>query len=788
MSFSATTCLTYTGTTSLGPILYAYSNIDGYYYSFATIPTSAITSNNCPYIITGITDSTTTIRLYDPISNCCVNIPIQSNDLCVTCDLNFTSLSSNTVSQIVAGNLTGSCDSITDYVVYWYGPNSTTNVGYISGYGTEFDYQFTHPLTGTSSIFAQSGTYIPVIDKVNVSGLTFSQTGGSGNYLANLDCFSPIIVTPLTCDNGNQPTSAYTHFYSFSGAAQGLQSPPLSVTFQIDSSINYLAWKFKGFSVTDQLTFRYSGSNYPMTLVIDNIIVGSNLTSSDTTWTNYLKSGDTSSDVSRVICLTGLTRGIGNENILINITPNVSGLTNWELSLSCLDFDCSKCTDDYLNTPYKIIASGVTAITYNNSDQIVSNFSASCYTRVNYRLSGCSTTSMTNTDIFKYYQLSSIGLQSVFNNTYGTNGILGPFGSEFSAQKLYYNQSDCDNFGSFVPTVNNFTCATSDPTSTITYTKYISGSCPSCVGVLYFEFNQAADAQHYYNSYLNAFSASSIWGYSACTSPSGVTFNNSGFTGPFSGGTSANSIPSYLDNQDYRYYRFLWLSLPTATGSTICGQNTEGGGGGFVGNYSNGLLQGYAIHPSSVVTTGVTGSNYYLQVVMNTVTNGAIFNGCAIDCTGATGVQYITNVINSSSTGSSNNITATTQTGSYYTNPFFLNLGLYLNCTSQTGYTKNGWIVFNDWSNKTLPFSSSTSPLYIYSAVTCPANGEVFTNSAIYQYLFDYEVRLLNGASTDFEIWAKSITNGSRSASYSNLALQYTGGSIVYTNPTYVIT
>ena len=187
MSFSAQTCLTNTGTTTLGSTIVFYSDIDGYFTSFGSTSTTNIVGGSCPFTITGIPDGTTSIRLYDPTSNCCVNIPIQSNDFCVTCDLDFTVLSSTTVSQIVAGNLTGSCDNITDYVVYWYGPNSSTNIGYISGKGSAFSYQFTHPLTGTSAIFAQAGTYTPIIDKVKISGLTFSQTGGSGNYLANLD-------------------------------------------------------------------------------------------------------------------------------------------------------------------------------------------------------------------------------------------------------------------------------------------------------------------------------------------------------------------------------------------------------------------------------------------------------------------------------------------------------------------------------------------------------------------------------------------------------------------------
>ena len=131
MSFSASTCLTYTGNTPLGATLYFYSDFDSFTSPFGSVATNLIVGGNCPYIITGIPDGATIIRLKDYTSGCCVDIPIQSSDLCIVCNLQFDVLSATTVSQIVAGNLLTTCeDQVTDYVVYWYGPNSSTNVGY----------------------------------------------------------------------------------------------------------------------------------------------------------------------------------------------------------------------------------------------------------------------------------------------------------------------------------------------------------------------------------------------------------------------------------------------------------------------------------------------------------------------------------------------------------------------------------------------------------------------------------------------------------------------------------
>jgi len=111
MSFSAVTCLSYTGTTPLGGVLNLYSNVDGYTTPFQTnINLSAITGNECPYYIDNVPDFTTQIRIYDIGTGCSCDIPVQSNNLCTTCDLDFNSYSANTIGRLVAGNLTGSCE------------------------------------------------------------------------------------------------------------------------------------------------------------------------------------------------------------------------------------------------------------------------------------------------------------------------------------------------------------------------------------------------------------------------------------------------------------------------------------------------------------------------------------------------------------------------------------------------------------------------------------------------------------------------------------------------------
>ena len=712
MSFSATTCLTYTGTTSLGPTLFAYSDIDGYYNSFTTIPTSAITSNNCPYIITGITDLTTTIRLYDPVSNCCVYIPIQSNDLCVTCDLNFTSLSSTTVSQIVAGNLTGSCDSITDYVVYWYGPNSSTEVGYISGYGTEFDYQFTHPLTGTSAIFAQAGDYIPVVDKVIISGYTFSQTGGTNLYGANLNCFEPVSVSPLTCANGNQPLSAYTHFFQFSGATSGGVPQPLSASYELSANTQFFAYTFQGFDISDRIDITLISSNYPVPINLESSIIGTdigslNLYSFPRTLPYYNR-------FPRVLCLTAFTISDG-DYLIIEITPSTANTsTNWVLQMSCLDeFNCDSCYEN-ASTPSKIFLNTVTAYT------------ASCgLVQVQFYVSGCTSASVITGDTYTYLMN---GQPSASISVYDFDGRI-----PITTSSLYFSNVSCNyNFG-----YSNAICSTPN-TNTITYEKGITG------GIGYFKIS--------------------------CDTFSDFTFFYNGYS------TVLSSYPVSSNPFDILYYRAMTFRYPTPLGSSNCGDGT-----------TPNLVH---IHTSSVVTTGGTGP-WYINFTMPTITPSLSFTSCELNC--QTGVNTITSFINNSSTGTSNNFTGTTTTGSKYTIPYVTTYRLTSGNTVSSGATYLGYNYLLPYSFQTIPWSG-VSNTYIPSLSGATCNQDYFHCQGVncYQYYFYYNIFLINPSNpSDFEIWGSPINNyaysGYPSTALTELALRFSGGSVTYSNPYYTI-
>ena len=510
MSISATTCITYTGTTPLGPTMYLYSDVDGYSTSFGSVATSSITPPNCPYLITGIPDGATILRLRDYVSGCCLDIPITSDNLCIVCNLNLTDYQTATCSQIIAGDLDSSCGEITDYVINWYGPNSTTNIGYTSGLGTMFTYQFTHPLTGSAAIFAQSGTYTPVVDMAIINGIPFSQTGGTGFNPAIMDCFPDVVVDPLTCSNGNYPTQNYTHQYAFSNAGAGVTPQPLSATFVLSANTNYFPFEFKGLTVYDNLKITYSGSAYPgETFTLEWVNVGSN--APGYSYTSFPRSLQSSNFVSKILTLTGFTVNNG-DFLTLQVTPNTGiSQTNWYFDFTCKEsFDCETCLDNYQNNPYPIVMSSVTASTL------------SCdRASIQYQLSGCSyTNDLLNEDIFKY----------VLNNTPNAWGGI-------------YSDNSGLLYGAITMYWTNDSCTAGSPSSagscsipnsnTITYTKVPYLLTITC--------DTYSDFLDFWTEYNNVYAT---W--------SGTPY----------------------DNTQVEFYRTFAVYVPNVSGATQCGDGT----------------------------------------------------------------------------------------------------------------------------------------------------------------------------------------------------------------------
>ena len=757
MPFSAVTCLSYTGTTPLGGIINLYSDIDSFASAFTTnINLSAITGNECPYYINNVPDGTTQIRIFDIGTGCYCDLPVQDNNLCVTCDLDFNSYSASTIGRLIAGNLTGSCEAnITDYRIFWYETGDTTNPVYISGFGSEFiPYSFTHPLTGSTAIFAQAGTYVPVIDKVKISGLTFSQTGGTGNIPAELECFSATTVTvnPFTCDNGDGSSddANYEHRVSFSGAAVGVTPQSLEGTFLFTGVTNYFAWKFRGYSVPDRLRLTYYGSAYTEPLVFEDIEVGSNLTSSDFSLSKLPKSADTFSPiyfVKKVNCFTGITQNI-NDTIKLEVIPNSANTqTNWDFYFNCLNtFDQDTCL---LNgSPYKISASTINSATGLCNTNIIT-----------FKISGCTN----KTDDFSKYIAPDENNQNILSTTAyrsvdaysDLTSPINPFINVSSGtlriNSITFTQTSTRNV--------SLICAT-PTTNTITYTKYVSGGTQ---GVVNIEFNNISDFNTYYNSYLTVLTGST-------TFTSGQLCLTS--SGPWSG--------TPFDNTDIRYYRYYALGIPSNTGSTNCGDGTT--------------VKRFYFHPSNTVTTGTSGPNYTIQLTMPTITDGLTYDPLC-NISGSIKTNFI-DFINLSATGTTNNFTGTTTSGSKYTDPFYLVNIACSGVTTISATTKEGYIDIPSYLNETQIYTGSTPTLVpTFSAKTFDFNYPKFTNTSSglnlsynRRYSFRYNIVLNNPSDArDFEIYANQFTGGTTGSDI--LIYGYTGATSASTihDPSYFI-
>lgn len=732
MSFSASTCLTNTGTIPLGGLFNIYSDVDQFFNAFQTnVSYSNLFGGNCPYVMGNVPNGTTQIKIIDTLTKCCATIDINSNDLCTTCDLSFDTYQNNIIGRIVAGELTGSCENeITDYKIFWYGPDSTTNIAFTSGFGTEFaPYDLTHPLTGNNSPTALAGEYIPVIDKIKLNGLDFSQTGGTGYIQAELECFNAttVNVAPFTCDNGTE-VGDYSHRVQFSGASEGITPLTLQSTFELDPTTNYFAWKFNGESVPDTLKITFYGSAYGYTpIILEYLTTGL----SSPTFVNNIslltlpKSASTNtltSFVSKVTDLTNLTVSAG-DYLKLEVIPNPNNpTTNWDFYFTCLDtFDCSLCLDSYLNTPYKIQASSIT------------NILGTCgLNTIQFNLSGCTTSAITNSDISKYIITRTGAGSSFFGSVLADNST--SLLSRFIQTYTNYTQCSRIDFGN-----QNPTCSIPN-SNTISFIKSVSSS----QGVINMTFSDINDLIAYKSSYESKKIASG-W---------------------------------VNDPTNKDYYKYAELSIPNTPGNQTCGDGT--------------IELQYYIHFSSVITTGFTSNNYTLSLPMPTIQNNMNYTNCDVGCSSS--VNIIVNEINISSTGTTNNRVLTNNTGSRYTDPVSIYWFLNQSTTSNTTGVINGLYEFNNSLNSTLPFSGNSSP-YIpipsLSSQTCDFSsiGITINPNSQFQtqliYVYDYLVTQ-GGTSNTYTIKANPIVNGARtSTNYPDTAVTVVNGTITYTNPLY---
>lgn len=726
MSFSASTCLTYTGTTTLINPISIYSDFDGYSSPFTAVTLSDITSDNCPLILTGIPDGTTTLKLISSNNYCC-NIVLECEDLCTTCDLSFDSYSTDLISRIIAGNLTGSCDNnITNYRINWYKNGDFSTPIFSSGYGTEFTpYNYTHPLVGNTSPMQPSGTYTPIIDKITINGLNYSQTEEPGFIQDNLECFNTLSVNvlPFTCGNGGEIIGDYTHRVNYSGSSVGVAPLTLTSTFKLSDTTNYFAWKFKAFTIYDSLKITFSGSSYSEPLVLEYYTLGfDGIVSSDINPLIYHKTGRTSSNrfYSKITSLENITTNI-EDYLILEVTPNQTNpQTNWDFYFTCLDtFDCSLCLDSYINTntPYKIKLDSLT------------NVSGSCETTVvSFTLSGCSTNGFSNSDIGKYMAttLYDKGLTILSQITINSTTNTGT--AQFNANNGIVSCTLTGN-GSI-----DGVCSPQN-SNLISFKKSVSGG----EGIINMTFSHLSDLSSYYNSIL-----------------------------PYSGMTFSST--------DIEYYEYIRLSVPKSPSPAICGDTTEQ------------LM--YYIHPSFTMTSGGTTGNYTLDITMPTISKNISFTSCEQYCDyWADSVVDGINISSTGSTNNEDFTSNTGSRYTQSTTILFRYLAQTSFITSAN--TINGVYYFSDYTNVTMPFSGSGvsyTPIPSLSAQTCDMTGIGGFNQPGRTEIYIYVYRTIfpdTNDLTSYTIKTSPIVNGVSDNSYSVDVITVVNNVVTYSNPLY---
>ena len=730
MSFSASTCLTDLGTTPLGPTLKIYSNpisptSPGTFV--LDVPTADVTGGNCPYVYE-LPDGTTSIRLSDPISGCYCDIPITNvENICITCDLNFISYEPTTVGKIVAGDISGSCDNnITDYLIYWYESSDPTTVKFTSGKGSDFSYLYPHPLSGLTAVPATSGTYSAVLQKIKLDGVIYSKTGGTGTVTSDLECLpsiengNPIIVDALTCNNGGDSSDLlqYEHKFDYNAGTGGLPPIGLSTTFELSANTNYFAWKFKGNLIPDELKMTLIGSAYPVPIVLEYWAIGSELSYSNYDITSFPKSADTSTFVSKVTCLTGMTINEG-DNILIEITPSTANTqTSWTFYCGCLDtFNCDICTlptgSTIYGTSYQLPISGST----------IRNVTASCNTtQVTFAVIGLSASCFTGSSYVNYMNLDYT--YAVGNYYYATN-------------TMFHNNVSCYQS---VNNLNGSTPVCTNTGGTITYEK--------SSGLFKVTSTEIGTINKHYSEYISQV---------------------------------ANRIsPFSADSLNIGYYQYFEMNIPDSTGGTPCGDGT------------NPLV--YRFHSSSIVTTGQTGGDYWIEYTMPTMTKGITYPTCDLGCDGH--VNAIVTSVNDAATGTTNNYVGISTAGSSYLHPYKKEVHVVQDSDGNTGFTINQVIKMIDTQNITVPSSGETYTLIpSLSGETCPDVLDDFyyisySPGRLNKYIFYYEVRLIDPLDIrNFAIYAGYLPKNGNSSnvSFKTKVYEFSGGAITYSDPNYIV-
>jgi hypothetical protein len=548
----------------------------------------------CPYIIDlplGVTQIIVVDNCIQPpvssdlsgnavIANCCyaiLDIPQEPVPWCEECNLSFNVFNTSSIGQIIAGTLSSTCGTVTDYTIGWYRDGDYSSPEFISGFGNAFlPYDNLHPLTGQQAVPCLAGDWEGIIHDIAINGITYSSIAGTANGvpIPFESCFDTVVVNPLTCANGPYSgSSKYSHHIEFDSQAVGTTSSPVALTYVLDASTKYFAYYFNVFSISDEIEIKWiSGdpsvtsnpSLYSQPIYLEKLINSENPSYSNSLpypniWPynnyNYIpkiitnvwpkKSGNRT--INRVLTLTSLETSSNPalpDHLEITITPNeTSNNTAWHAGFQCLtNFDCTDCHfENWPNNLPKIKKIKLEKIYGCDSQKIIIDLTSSCLG--------------VNSD-FIYYSNDNDGYP-YSAQPYQTNSgsLIDPLtnGNEL---KIYFPG---DNSPSYTTTLEDSTTCLSGNSLSLTCAPPSTGTITlnKSLGVINLTFNLESDYLHYKNSLISRFiQASGIYG----TSPLPCSQFNMGYfftfnlTIPIQTGPAVNCG----DNTIWHLYQFSW--------------------------------------------------------------------------------------------------------------------------------------------------------------------------------------------------------------------------------------
>lgn len=445
------------------------------------------------------------------ITQCCyaiIPVPAEPISWCDTANLSFDVFSASFVGQIIAGNLTSTLGTVTDYTIGWYKDGDYSAPEFISGYGNAFvPYQLTHPLAGNTAPYVTAGDWEGIIHDIAINGVTYSSVSGSANGtpIPFESCFGTIVVAPLQCDNGTFPLP-YTHQKSFTAVGNGATPPVIGVTYQLDSSTNYFAYKFSGYSVFDELEIKFiSGdpnntgnpSLYNQPIYLEKAQIGSDIQSSTITTLNEINDNNypkkiKNSFYKRLLTLTNISRSANPslpDTLDIKITPNpTNNQTSWELQMQCLDtFDCSDCIDPFPPVTISEINLNYYCCGSRNANLV---FTGSCDSSPqlwdNKLVSPLPNFVQSSSYVISYSWVGQYFSMSPNSNTYFQSFSGFNPNTPATCQATPINQI-------------NPTCAPVTPNSIINYHKSVTTVNGQPQGIISMSFNNSVDYLHYKN-------------------------------------------------------------------------------------------------------------------------------------------------------------------------------------------------------------------------------------------------------------------------------------------------